>query len=400
MQQYGGWEQIRPLGEGGQSKVSLVRSPERRAIREGAIKRIVAPLRTQAYESKPVLRLEDAPDFAAAIADYIRADLPSELGALKIFKIPPTTQKNMSPIPESEEYEAVRRLENEIKALQHGWPGLAKLLAFNLDERWMITEYFPNGTLEDHPLKYKGQALAATKAFRSLVETLEHIHKEKYVHRDIKPANVFIRNDDELVLGDFGIVFIPDQIGRLTKSHERVGPRDYMPQWANLGKRLENVEANFDVYMLGKLLWSMIDGRPVVMREYVQHPNYPEFDLTHTFEGDPDMHLINELISKCVVEFPSKCLPSAKELLSGVNETIQILERKGQLLSSAVPRPCRICGKGIYQPEAGIGNNPAQFLLSLQILRAHQTYDHLRVLASQPFVCNFCGHIQFFKKHG
>jgi serine/threonine protein kinase len=134
--------------------------------------------------------------------------------------------------------------------LGRGISGLPKLLDFNEAERWIVTEYFPERTLEHHPHKYRGKVGPALEAFRSLVQTVAMLHREAYVHRDIKPANVFIRNDDELVLGDFGIVFLPNALDRVTQTGERVGPRDYMPPWANLGTRHEKVHPKDDVYML------------------------------------------------------------------------------------------------------------------------------------------------------
>jgi len=147
---------------------------------------------------------------------------------LKVFKITPEGQA-LSPAPGSREFEAIARLKNEITALGQGLSGLPKLLDSNEAERWIITEYFPEGTLEHHPFKYRGEAGRALEAFRSLVQTVSMLHKEGYVHRDVKPANVFIRSDNELVLGDFGIVFLPHGPDRVTQTGERVGPRDYMP---------------------------------------------------------------------------------------------------------------------------------------------------------------------------
>ncbi len=177
---------------------------------------------------------------------------------MKVFKILPEGS-TLSPPPGSKEFEAIARLKNEIAALGRGLPGLPKLLDLNQGERWIVTEYFPELTLEHHPLKYKGKVAPALKAFRSLVQTVALLHKEGYVHRDIKPANVFVRKDDELVLGDFGLVYLPNARDRVTLTGERVGPRDYMPPWANLGARHENVHPKDDVYMLGKLLWSRSD---------------------------------------------------------------------------------------------------------------------------------------------
>jgi hypothetical protein len=40
-----------------------------------------------------------------------------------------------------------------------------------------------------------------------------------------------------------------------------------------LGERLEHVNPNFDVYMLGKVLWCMVAGWPVLKREYFDRHN-------------------------------------------------------------------------------------------------------------------------------
>jgi serine/threonine protein kinase len=193
------WEQIRPLGSGGQSDVFLVRNSARSSERANCLQEI-----------RLALDGDKRAELANAISSYTRADVISELGALKLFKIPPQDSKAFSPLPESKEYEAIERLKNEVAALSQKRPGLPKLLDFNLDERWIVTEFFPERTLEDHPTRYRGNPVSALKAFRSLVQTVASLHKDSYIHRDIKPANVFISKDDELVLGDFGIVYVPN----------------------------------------------------------------------------------------------------------------------------------------------------------------------------------------------
>ncbi len=195
-----------------------------------------------------------------------------------------------------------------------------------------------------HRSKYRGKVIPALKAFRSLVKTVATLHEKGYVHRDIKPANVFIRNDEELVLGDFGIVYVPGASDRLTHTDERVGPRDNMPGWANIGVRLERVEPNFDIYMLGKLLWSMLDGRFVLPREYHRDAEY-DFDLTQTFPSNPDMHMINVILDKCIVERASKCLPGAQELLLVVDKMLQVLACGQDELQEAIP--ANVCGNGL-----------------------------------------------------
>jgi serine/threonine protein kinase len=370
------WERIRSLGSGGQSEVFLVRSPARTSERADCLHKI-----------RKTLDEDKRAEFAEAIYAYARTESPAELGALKLFKIPP--EGGMA-TPGSKDYEAIERLKNEITVLSEGRPGLPKLLGSNLEERWIVTEYFPEGTLEQHLSRFRGNAAAPLKAFRSLVQTVAALHKDGYVHRDIKPPNVFMRNDGELVLGDFGIVYVPSAGERLTLTGERVGPRDYMPQWANLGARHENVEPCFDVYMLGKLLWSMVDGRIFLPREY---HNRPEFDLTKTFPGDPHMFQINGILDRCVVEHRSRCLSSAQDLLPVIDEILSAMGRGGQLLSPGVSRPCRVCGIGYYQPEKA-----PKATAGLQLSRvANNMNEYIGGLRMEPFTCDKCGHLQFFK---
>jgi serine/threonine protein kinase len=375
----GSWEQLKPLGEGGQGKVFLVRSPRRVQLRRTATERVLSSNPWAPYAGgNPSEQLERIDRLANSLLEYARPDNDSELGALKILKIEETGKA-------AEEAEG--RLKNEITVLRQGRPGLLSLLDANEEEKWIVTGFMPDGTLDGHPATYKGDALRSLKAFRSIVETVAGLHRDKYVHRDIKPANVFLVGRDGLVLGDFGIVFMPEQAERLTVTDERVGPRDYMPQWADLGQRLENVHTNFDVYMLGKLLWCMVTGRLKLPREYHQRPAY---DIKKMFSNDPGMYAIDTIIKGCVVEEPEQCFVSAVELLAVVNEQLAALERGGQLLTDGIPRPCRICGKGLYrkmQLAAGVAGKPVVNLS----------------LAGEPielslFTCDVCHNAQLFRE--
>ena len=73
--------------------------------------------------------------------------------------------------------------------------------------------------------------------------------------------------------------------------------------------------SNFDVYMLGKLLWCMVSGRPVLRREWFRRP---ENDISVMFRNDPHAYMINTILEKCVVEQQKDCAnPSASSSLPG-----------------------------------------------------------------------------------
>jgi serine/threonine protein kinase len=368
----GGWEQLGdPIGEGGQSNVYLVRQPARVAERNAALEGLHHDPWGPFSASEMTGRLNV---LLTSLSEYLRPDGPSDLGALKMFKIAGNGQ-------ESEE--AVGRLRNEITILGQNRPGLIKLLDASEQGRWIVTEFMPDGTIEKHPATYKGNLLGALRAFRSLVETTAALHKENYVHRDIKPANVFIKGNG-LILGDLGIVFVPGQPDRLTLTDERVGPRDYMPQWADLGQRLENVHTNFDVYMLGKLLWYMVTGRLKLPREWYRRPPY---DVTALFPNDPSMRIVNAILDKCVVEEPQDCLKSAQELLEIVDENLAILERGLPLVdpNGKLALPCQVCRRGFYREHATV------HLPAFDSMDRQTSLVYVRL-----FVCSVCAHYEMF----
>ncbi len=225
-------------------------------------------------------------------------------------------------------------------------------------------------------------------AFRPLVTTVAALHSENIFHRDIKPANIFLGYDGKLVLGDFGIAFLPDLPERLTFTNESVGPRDYMPPWAESEERLETISGAFDVYMLGKLLWCMVAGRLKLTREWYKRR---DFDLTVKFPNDPQMHMINAILEKCLHDDPEKCV-SSSELLTWVDAHLSVMQRGGQMLRDGVPRLCHVCGQGNYQPETLLSNN------KVGALRLWVGGSDISSINVQPFACNSCGHITFFKQ--
>lgn len=246
-----------------------------------------------------------------------------------------------------------------------------------------------NGTLEDNLDKYKGSPALALKAFLSLVNTVTKLHDEGIVHRDIKPANVFVKEADQLVLGDFGIVYLPDQPARLTRTNESVGPHDYMPPWADVGGRLDKVGTAFDVYMLGKLLWCMVAGRLVLRREWFRRP---ENDVTVLFKHDPHAHMINTILEKCVVEHERDCV-GIHEVRAMVIAFVSLIEQGGQLLQKDIPRPCHVCGAGTYQEELLQQDNPVLSLRFWHLPHGANTSN----MTVRVFTCSSCGHTALFK---
>lgn len=43
------------------------------------------------------------------------------------------------------------------------------------------------------------------RLFTEVVEGLAHIHQQGMIHRDLKPVNIFLDNNDQVKIGDFGL---------------------------------------------------------------------------------------------------------------------------------------------------------------------------------------------------
>jgi serine/threonine protein kinase len=386
MQTYDGWEPLRDdnnpqrekmLGKGGQGEVYLVRSSarvmQRQKLDEQALQILlnVGTLTTNSSE------------LARCLVDLGKSDPVESLGALKKFKIPSDNK--------DEEEKAIGRLKLEIEALQNlkGQSGILQLMDANVEQRFIITEYHPRGTLNKHIGMFKGNVLAALEAFKPLVDAVCKIHEVPAIHRDIKTENIFVTSSGNLILGDFGIVFFQGGSERLTTTYERVGSHEWMAPWAYNKERLElsKISPALDIFPLAKVLWSMIAGQNgFAFWEY----DHDENNLEKLFPNDPTMHLVNsQILSKCIVRNEKDCDGSASSLLSMVETLISHIKlSRGFRVAGASTWPCRVCGMGNYR-SGGYAHR----------LRAHRQGGppQEQELVLNVYVCDHCGHAELFK---
>jgi serine/threonine protein kinase len=368
------WQKIGQLGEGGQGKVYRVRDNNRSNI-DRTLRQVEDVIKNFGKVSAADSR-EHREKFRGAILDIVDAENPANHGALKVLHEP----------KEARDAElAWKRIKREIEAMsQVSHPNVLHILDYDPDGKWHVSQFHSKGTLEANKGRFTGDFVRALRAFRPLVEGVSTLHKAKIVHRDIKPKNVFVDSGDNLVLGDFGLIFFTDvEHSRISDTFTNVGSHDWMPGWG-MGMRIHDVRATFDVFSLGKLLWAMISDIPVLRLWYFKDP---EFDLEQMFPTAPYIELANELFKKCLVERENACLPDAGALLQEVDGLLSLVEHNAEGLHPGRKRRCRVCGRGDYEWVTD-GNRVEMFDFGL---RPEDGDRFFKIL-----VCRHCGNVQLF----
>ncbi|CAL4926991.1 unnamed protein product [Urochloa decumbens] len=147
---------------------------------------------------------------------------------------------------------------------------LVSLLGYCLDgnERILVYEYMPQGTLSEHlfewsqhnlrPLEWKKRLSIALDVARG-VEYLHSLAQQTFIHRDLKPSNILLGDDMKAKVADFGLVRLAPADGKCVSVETRLaGTFGYLaPEYAVTGR----VTTKADVFSFGVILMELITGR-------------------------------------------------------------------------------------------------------------------------------------------
>ncbi|CAL5339050.1 unnamed protein product [Camellia sinensis] len=231
---------------------------------------------------------------------------------------------------------------------------LVSLLGYCLDgnERLLVYEYMPQGTLSRHLFHWNEEGLKPLEWLKRLtlgldvaggVEYLHALAHQSFVHRDLKPTNILLGDDMRAKVADFGLVRLaPD--GNVSVETKLAGTfRYFAPEYAETGR----VTTKSDVYSFGVILMELITGRKALDQTQKEESVHlvTWFRRMHnkkdTFRKaiDPTIDLDEETVASVstVAELAGHCCARASSQRPDMGHAVNVLSSLTELWKPSDP---------------------------------------------------------------
>lgn len=174
-----------------------------------------------------------------------------------------------------------------------------------------------------------------------IANALSFAHNQGVIHRDIKPANIFIVENNQPKVVDFGIARVPNRVlddsgqpQTLFKGNIMGTPNYMSPEQASS----QPVTALTDVYSLGAVMYEMLTGqKPFSASDF----DKLLYNITHKTPKSPDLlnpdvpEKLAHIVMKAMQKKPHRRYKSAAEMALALNKFLAREKRARRQSTSA-----------------------------------------------------------------
>ena len=187
---------------------------------------------------------------------------------------------------------------------------------------YIVMPFVQSGTLAELLHKRQQKLSEVRRIMLQIGDALSYAHTRGMIHRDIKPSNVLIDERGNCLLTDFGLARMAEASTKITTSGTVMGTPAYMSPEQGAGSTIDH---RSDIYSLGIIFYEMVTGRvpytaetPIaIVFKHIQDPLPSARKLNPALPESVELVLL-----KALAKNPEDRYQTAEDLVQAIQRSI------------------------------------------------------------------------------